>query len=171
MRRRISSIISCWFSKCWMIASISLSAFVFTSKSASARYSEWRDSRFCPTMIRGRKKSCMTFDIKSQRTNAGKGSNRHWTGANIFQPSQPNVQPMTIKKNPIEPTWRVIQSANLSTSLSFSRCQILTLGIAFFDLRSSSRGAGACIRSLYQSLVFLRITMSVPYNVFLFRGL
>ena len=64
----ILSINSFWFSMCVRIASISRSAFTFTSKSASALISECLPCRFCPIMINGIRKIWITFEIKSQKT-------------------------------------------------------------------------------------------------------
>jgi hypothetical protein len=69
----------------------------------------------------------ITLEINSQNTNAIGGSNCHTGGASTFQPNQKTVQPKMIKKNPIEPTRTVIQSANRSSGLKVWRTLSCTL--------------------------------------------
>jgi hypothetical protein len=65
-------------------------------------------------MISGIKKICNTLDRKSQKTNAGYGSNLNSLGPSVFHPSHEIVHAKTIMKKPIEPTLSVIQTANRS---------------------------------------------------------
>ena len=48
-------------------------------------------------------------------------------GARTFQPNQQTVQPKMARKNPIEPTRTVIQSANRSSGLNVWRTSLCTL--------------------------------------------
>ena len=66
----------------------------------------------------------MTFEINSQNTKAIGGSNCNRSGANMFQLNQIAVHAKTIKKNPMEPTRRVIHNANLSSGVSFSAASL-----------------------------------------------
>jgi hypothetical protein len=60
------------------------------------------------------------FDINSQRTKAGNGSNLIFAGARVFQLSQLTVPQKITKKKPILPTCVVIQRANFLTGDKFS---------------------------------------------------
>jgi hypothetical protein len=58
------------------------------------------------------------LEIKSQRTNAGNGSNLAAAGASVFHESQNIVQTNIIEKKPMVPTFVVIQIANISDCFS-----------------------------------------------------
>ena len=59
------------------------------------------------------------LEMKSHKTKAGKGSNRHEAGARVFQLSHIAVQQkITIKKSML-PTCFVIHKASLSSDDSF----------------------------------------------------
>jgi len=65
-------------------------------------------------MINGMSSIWITLDMNNQNTKAIGGSNCHAAGANRFQPNQQTVYPRIHRKNAIEPTQTVIQSASRS---------------------------------------------------------
>src|ERR1041384_2229910 len=89
-------------------------------------------------MISGIKKICIILEIKSHNTKAGKGSNCALAGLSVFQLSQKAVQQNIIRKNPIVPTWSVIQTATRSSLLRLSLCSIFIFLIGARDFLSSS---------------------------------
>jgi hypothetical protein len=60
------------------------------------------------------------FEMNSQSTNAGKGSNLSAAGASVFQLSHMAVQQKMIKKKFMLPTCVVIHKASLLIGDSFS---------------------------------------------------
>src|SRR5271157_1510608 len=80
--------------------------------------------------------------MNSQNTKAIGGSNCHAGGASTFQPNQMTVQPKMARKNPIEPTRTVIQSANRSSGLNVWRTSLCTLRKGRRRLMTSSTDGG-----------------------------
>jgi|GEM_PF-3986823 len=70
------------------------------------------------------------FEINSQNTNAGAGSNLCEIGPYEFHKSQTTVQTKIIRKNPMVPTCSVIQTASRSSLLKLSLCWTFGLGIS-----------------------------------------
>src|SRR5215467_7072234 len=84
------------------------------------------------------------FDMNSQSTNAGNGSNLSDEGARVFHDSHRTVQPKINRKKPMVPTRFVIQRAARSSPDRLSRCSMFTrrIGGRCF-LISVSLGAAA----------------------------
>jgi hypothetical protein len=80
--------------------------------------------------------------MNSQNTKAIGGSNCNAGGASTFQPSQHTVHPKMARKNPIEPTWMVIQSASRSSAEICSSTSSCTLRNGWRCLRTFTTDGG-----------------------------
>jgi hypothetical protein len=74
--------------------------------------------RFWPIMSSGMRKIWIMLLMNSHSTNAGYGSKRRAAGPSVFQPSQHTVHAKMMRKNPIVPTWSVIQMATRSRAVN-----------------------------------------------------
>src|SRR5579871_4919051 len=102
-------------------------------------------------MIRGIKKSWIMFDINNHKTNAGYGSNRYAFGPNIFQLSHRVVHKKIIMKNPMLPTWLVIQTAILSSTVGFGWALVSDFTISLRLALNSSRDKGFLVSMMRNS--------------------
>ena len=93
-------------------------------------------------MISGMSRIWITLEMNSQNTKAIGGSNCHAGGASTFQPNQQTVHPKTVRKNPIEPTRIVIQSASRSSGVIASRTSLCSLRKGFRRLMTASTDGG-----------------------------
>src|SRR5277367_1960806 len=84
----------------------------------------------------------MTLEMNSQNTKAIGGSNCHAGGASTFQPNQQTVHPKMARKNPIEPTRIVIQSASRSSGVIVLRTTLCSLRKGFRRLMTDSTDGG-----------------------------
>src|SRR5271170_7046231 len=80
--------------------------------------------------------------MNSQNTKAIGGSNCHAGGASTFQPNQQTVHPKMVRKNPIEPTRTVIQSASRSSGVIVLRASLCSLRKGFRRLMTASTDGG-----------------------------
>src|SRR5664279_1611028 len=100
------------------------------------------------------------LDIKSHNTNAGKGSNRDFSGAREFHPNQVAVQMKIAKKNPIVPTCFVIHRASWSSGDNFCLVIIfafvigLRRAISSFNVFGSWAFMGVFLFSSLQAILF-----------------
>src|SRR3989344_5559393 len=117
------------------MVSISRSAFVFTSKSASARASECFPCRFCPTMMMGRSTSWRNVcAIHATMTR------EFWEA--IAAGSEMSVSAPKRYAAHIVPTCRVIMSAMRSFLERRSRCTTLTFLRGLRNFLSSASDGG-----------------------------
>src|SRR5271169_496023 len=93
-------------------------------------------------MISGMSRIWITLEMNNQNTKAIGGSNCHTGGASTFQPNQQIVHPKMDRKNPIEPTRIVIQSASRSSGVIVSRTSLCSLRKGFRRLITASTDGG-----------------------------
>ena len=95
--------------------------------------------------------------MKSHTANAGPGSNRSSTGPTVFQPSHTIVQAATMKKEPIEPTRSVTQTASRSAGERLRASSTLTfrLGENLALMSSNFATLAASFSKLWMDMAML----------------